>query len=79
MRSPREPEEGARMKRERKQRGGPRPGAGRPKTYDQLGPPISVRLEAAVQDALERKCRSLQITRTAGLQRAVARWVRTQR
>lgn len=67
------------MKRERKQRGGPRPGAGRPKTYDQLGPPISVRLESVVQSALEEKCRSLQITRTAGLQRAVARWVRTQR
>lgn len=64
------------MKRDRKQRGGPRPGAGRPKTYDQLGPPISVRLEAAVQDAMEAKCRSLQITRTAGLQQAVARWVR---
>lgn len=62
-----------------KQRGGPRPGAGRPKTYDQLGPPISVRLESVVQSALEEKCRSLQITRTAGLQRAVARWVRTQR
>ena len=64
------------MTRGRKQRGGPRPGAGRPKTYDQLGPPISVRLEAAVQDAMEAKCRSLQITRTAGLQQAVARWVR---
>lgn len=62
-----------------KQRGGHRPGAGRPRTYEQLGPPISVRLESVVQSALEEKCRSLQITRTAGLQRAVARCVRTQR
>lgn len=67
------------MTRERKQRGGPRPGAGRPKTYEQLGPPISVRLESVVQSALEAKCRLLKITRTAGLQQAVARWVRTQR
>jgi len=67
------------MKRRKPHRGGPRPGAGRPKTYDQLGPPISVRLESVVQSALEAKCRSLQITRTAGLQQAVARWVRTQR
>jgi len=67
------------MKRRKPQRGGPRPGAGRPKTYDQLGPPISVRLESVVQDALEAKCKLLQITRTAGLQQAVARWVRTQR
>ena len=67
------------MKRRKPHRGGPRPGAGRPKTYDQLGPPISVRLESVVQSALEEKCRSLQITRTAGLQQAVARWVRTQR
>jgi len=67
------------MKRGRKQRGGPRPGAGRPRTYEQLGPPISVRLESVVQSALEEKCRSLQITRTAGLQQAVARWVRGKR
>lgn len=67
------------MTRGRKQRGGHRPGAGRPKTYDQLGPPISVRLESVVQDALEAKCKLLQITRTAGLQQAVARWVRGKR
>jgi hypothetical protein len=67
------------MTRGRKQRGGHRPGAGRPKTYEQLGPPISVRLESVVQSALEEKCRSLQITRTAGLQQAVARWVRGKR
>lgn len=55
--------------------GGRRPGAGRPKTYQQLGRPISVRLEAADQAALDAKCERLGIARTAGLQAAVKKWI----
>lgn len=60
-------------------RGGVRPGAGHPRVYADLGPPISVRLERAVQEALEAKCIALGITRTKGLQEAVAKWVKTRR
>lgn len=67
------------MTEKKKQHGGRRAGAGRPKAYAELGRPISVRLEKAVQDALDAKCTALGIPRTKGLQDAVARWVKTKR
>ena len=57
-------------------RGGARAGAGRKPVYQELGRPISVRLERSVQDALDAKCAALGIPRTKGLQEAVARWVK---
>lgn len=59
--------------------GGRRVGAGRPRVYQALGRPISVRLESDVQAALDAKCERLGIARTKGLQEAVARWVKTKR
>lgn len=60
-------------------RGGRRAGAGRPAVYQELGRPISVRLEQTIQKALDAKCAALGIPRTKGLQEAVARWVKTKR
>lgn len=59
-------------------RGGRRAGAGRPKTYVQLGRPISVRLEEADQAALDAKCERLGIARTKALQEAVKRWAKAK-
>jgi len=67
------------VKKQPSKRGGARPGAGHPKVYQDLGPPISVRLERALQEALDAKCAALGIPRTKALQEAVARYVRTKR
>lgn len=62
-----------------KHHGGLRPGAGRPRIYQELGAPISVRLEKTVQDALEAKVVLLGISRTQGLQAAVAKYVKAKK
>lgn len=63
------------MSKQPSQHGGRRPGSGRKPIYKQLGPPISVRLEAALQAKLDAKCEAKQITRTAAIQEAIKKWV----
>jgi hypothetical protein len=63
------------MPKKKSTRGGARPGAGRPKIYEDLAAPTSIALESKLMDRLDAKAKSLGLTRSAAVQQAVTEWL----
>jgi hypothetical protein len=62
------------MSTEKKQHGGRREGAGRPRVYEQVAQ-TTLMIEAELLGRVDDKAMRLGITRTQAIQRAIARWV----
>jgi hypothetical protein len=63
-------------KQTKKQHGGPRPGAGRPRTLANPASPTSVILEKDVLNQLDGRAAALGITRSRAIQLAVEAWLK---
>jgi hypothetical protein len=62
-------------KKKKATHGGARPGAGRPKVYQQASTPTSIQFEQATLDALDKRAEELGITRSAAVQEAIKAWL----
>ena len=60
---------------DKKQHGGTRPGAGRPRIYKHLAAPTSVSLETSQLVKLDKRAAKLGITRSAAIKLAVGEWL----
>jgi hypothetical protein len=48
---------------------------GRPKIYDQLSQPTTIRMETSLLKRLDKQCQRLGLLRSQGVAQAVAKWL----
>ena len=53
----------------------PRPKMGRPKIYDELSQPTTIRMERELLRRLDKQCQRLGLLRSQGMAEAIEKWI----